>query len=131
MNTMQLSSQPTIEHSYASAGMNGDVEEGENLYKITSAGPIPDSIIAEMFGKSPETPLDTLGISWIPHQVWSLASPNRTRGPRLDNIELADGLFYIGIGEELLSSMEMSCRMGGWVADMIFRKFAPPLEAEE
>jgi Prenylcysteine lyase len=106
--------------------MRGDVIEGENLYKITSAEPIPDSVIAEMFGKFPDTPLDSLDIRWIHRQVWPLPSPKRTRGPQLDNIELADGLFYTGIGEELVSSMEMSCRMGRQVADIIYRNLRYP-----
>jgi hypothetical protein len=116
----------SIEWSWASTGIYGDVIKGENLYKITSAKPIPDSIIAEMFGKSPDTPLDSLDIRWIHRQVWPLASPKRTRGPQLDNIELTDGLFYTGIGEELVSSMEMSCRMGTQVADMIYRNLRYP-----
>jgi hypothetical protein len=116
----------SIEWSWAETRIRGDVIKGENLYKITSAEPIPDSIIAEMFGKSPDTPLDSLDIRWIHRQVWPLASPKRTRGPQLDNVELADGLFYTGIGEELVSSMEMSCRMGRQVADMIYRKLRYP-----
>lgn len=121
----------TIEHSYASAGFHGDVEEVENLYKITSSRPIPDSMIAGMLGKTPESPLYLLGIKWIHRQAWPLASPRRTRGPRLDNIELADGMFYTGISDELLSSMEMNCRIGRRVADIIFQKFAPPLKEAE
>jgi glycine/D-amino acid oxidase-like deaminating enzyme len=116
----------SIEWSWAATRIHGDVIKGENLYKITSAEPIPDSIIAKMFGKSPDTPLDSLDIRWIHRQVWPLASPKRTRGPQLDNIELADGLFYTGIGEELVSSIEMSCRMGRQVADMIYRKLRYP-----
>jgi glycine/D-amino acid oxidase-like deaminating enzyme len=116
----------SIEWSWAATPICGDVIKGENLYKITSAEPILDSIIAEMFGKSPDTPLDSLDIRWIHRQVWPLASPKRTRGPQLDNIELADELFYTGIGEDLVSSMEMSCRMGRKVADMIYRNLRYP-----
>jgi glycine/D-amino acid oxidase-like deaminating enzyme len=116
----------SIEWSWAETRTRGDVIKGENLYKITSAEPLPDSIIAEMFGKSPSTLLDSLDIRWIHRQAWPLASPKCTRGPQLDSIELTDGLFYTGIGEELVSSMEMSCRMGRQVADMIYRNLAIP-----
>jgi hypothetical protein len=34
--------------------------------------------------------------------------------------KLTDGMFYMEIVDELLSSMEMSCRMGRWVVDMVF-----------
>jgi hypothetical protein len=111
-----------IERSRVAAGMQGCVGKEDNLYKIISAGPIPDSVIAEMFGEAPETPLDALDIRWIHNQVWPFAFPSRTGGARLNNMELANGLFYTGIGEELVSSMEMSCKMGGLVADMVFEK---------
>ena len=47
----------------------------------------------------------------------------------LDDIQIADGIFYTGIGDEVVSSLEMSCRMGRRAADVLyFEKFAPEIE---
>ncbi|KAF8847992.1 hypothetical protein BDZ45DRAFT_681518 [Acephala macrosclerotiorum] len=112
----------SIEHSVVNAGLDGDVMVLENLYKIASAKSIPDSRIAEFIGQSPDVPINTLGVAWVDRQVWPLASPSITRGPRLDNVELTSGLYYTNFGEELVSSMETSCRMGRLMARLIYRR---------
>lgn len=71
-------------------------------------------------GRSPETPLESVGIGWLHRKISPLASPATTRGPRLDSFEIADGLYYTGVGEQWVGSMEMSCRMARQVAQMIF-----------
>ena len=131
-STSQIESQIfSIEHSLVGRGLDGDVMMMENLYRITSAEPISDSTIAELVGQAANTSLDTFGILWVNRQAWPLASPNITRGPRLNNVEIADSLFYTGIGEELVSSMEMSCRMGRLVTHLIFRDFYSRSEGSE
>jgi hypothetical protein len=112
----------SIEHSVVNAGLDGDVMVLENLYKIVSSNSIPDSRIAKLIGQSPDVPIDTLGVVWVDRQVWPLASPSITRGPRLENVELASDLYYTNIGEELVSSMETSCRMGRLMARLIYRR---------
>jgi prenylcysteine oxidase/farnesylcysteine lyase len=110
----------SIEHSVVNAGLDGDVMVLENLYKITSTKSIPDSRIAELIGQSPDVPINTLGVVWVDRQVWPLASPSITRGPQLHGAELASDLYYTNVGEELVSSMEMSCRMGRLMARLIY-----------
>ncbi|KAF2814814.1 uncharacterized protein BDZ99DRAFT_185174 [Mytilinidion resinicola] len=117
----------TVEHYDTSDGFSGDMIEQINIYKIISSGPIPDSMILQMLGNSPDSSLQSSGVKWIDRQVWPLASPKHTRGPQLDNVELANGVFYTGLSDELLSSMEMSCRMGRRVAHMVYRKLRPPM----
>ncbi|OCK74546.1 hypothetical protein K432DRAFT_409767 [Lepidopterella palustris CBS 459.81] len=116
----------TVEH-YDSDGFSDDMIEKINIYKTISSGPISDSMILQMLGYSPDSPLQSSGVIWIDRQVWPLASPKHTRGPQLDNVELANGVFYMGLLDELLSSMEMSCRMGCRVAHMVYRKLRSPM----
>jgi hypothetical protein len=55
------------------------------------------------------------GLSWEVREEWQAAIPmfERGRGKRRSgDVEIAEGLFWLGGGEEVVSSMEMSCKMG-------------------
>ncbi len=41
-------------------------------------------------------------------------------GAMLDDMEIADGIFYTRVGEEVVSSLEMSCRTGRRAADLLY-----------
>lgn len=114
----------SLESSFAPTVLEGDVVYGETLYKITSPETIPDAFIAELLGH-PLRPLAEIGVKWVHRRVWPLASPLNVDGPHLDNIELTNGLFYTGVAEELLPTMEMNCRLGVKVASMIFQRLRP------
>ncbi len=87
-------------------------------------------MIAKLLGNSEDSTLENLGVRWIHRQIWSHASPKFRNGAMLDNIEVADGVFYTGVGEEVVSSLEMSCRMGQLAANLLYySKWAPELEA--
>ncbi len=38
----------------------------------------------------------------------------------LDSIELVNGVFYTGVGEDVVSTLEMSCRMGRLAARLLY-----------
>jgi len=120
----------SIDSSLAHVGMDGCVATSENLYKVVSAAPTEDGMIAKLLGNSEDSTLENLGVRWIHRQIWSHASPKFRNGAMLDNIEVADGVFYTGVGEEVVSSLEMSCRMGQLAANLLYySKWAPELEA--
>ena len=84
------------------------------------------SLIRAGLGKYPSSTLVSLGICWFHCQVWLLASSKSLRGSRSDNIELSPRIFYTGIGEELVSSTEVSCRMGCPEQQMQVEHFSKP-----
>ena len=38
----------------------------------------------------------------------------------LNDIEINDGIFCTGVGEEIVSSLKVSCRMGLLAADLLY-----------
>lgn len=110
---------------------SGDyVDELEYVYKIVSSKPIPDDEIARLLGHhvdSPDQdrqicePLQKLGVTWVHRQAWPHAYPQFNSGrPILDDIEIAPDLYYTAAAEEVLSRMEMGCRMGLNVAKHLY-----------
>ena len=102
---------------------SGDnVDELEYVYKIVSSQPVPDNEIARLLGhhiESPDQdsqihePLEKLGVTWVHRQAWPHAYPQFDPGrPILDDLEIAPDLYYTAAAEEVLSTMEMGCRMG-------------------
>ena len=66
---------------------------------------------------------------WVHREEWKHAFLEYDGSAMLDNIEIADGIFYTGVGEEVVSSLDMSCRMGRRAADLLYNeKFAPGFE---
>jgi hypothetical protein len=97
-----------------------DSFDEENLYRIVSREHIPDSELARLIGKEwhENQTLADLGITWVHRQSWPRAFP-RFRAGKVgiqSDIEIAPNLFYLGGAEEVVSSMEMSCKMGRNVA---------------
>ncbi len=105
-------------------------DELEYVYKIISSRPIPNDAIARLLGhkldsstgeESKDQTLHDLGVTWTHRQVWPHAYPQfDPKRPILDNIEIAPGLYYTAAAEEVLSTMEMSCRMGNNVAKYLY-----------
>ena len=91
-----------------------DTVIGENLYRIESRRQMEDWEIVSMIGGQYKnhTPLLEQGITWVHRQPWiSAIAIRRPITKPLPQHELAPGLFYLGAAEEILSSMEMGCRM--------------------
>ena len=105
-------------------------DELEYVYKIISSKPIPDDEIARLLGynidssnitKQEEQTLYDLGVTWLHRQEWPHAYPQfDPKQPILDNIEIAPDLYYTAASEEVLSTMEMGCRMGKNVAKHLY-----------
>ena len=57
---------------------------------------------------------------WVHREEWKHAFLEYGQGALLDDIEIADGIFYTGAGEEVVSTLEMSRRMGKRAADLLF-----------
>ena len=120
----------SIEHSLASFGLDGCIAQTENLYRIVTASPLLDSTILTLLGQDPETALEDAGVRWVHRKEWKHAFLEYDGSTMLDNIQIADGIFYGGFGEEVVSSLEMSCRMGRRAADLLYNeKFAPEVES--
>lgn len=98
-----------------------DQLEYENLYRILSLHKVDDGDIVRMIGQQLHEghSLAEYGISWRHRRAW----PNaflRQQNSFLDQIEIAPRLFYLGGGEDVFGSMEMSCRMGRNVAGLVY-----------
>ena len=80
----------------------------EGIYRVVSSGMIDNQTLRKMVGRPTyfEFPL-------VHRQAWP-----RTTATEIDfelsnnEIELAPSLYYTGGGEDIMSSLEMSCRMG-------------------
>lgn len=119
----------SIDSSVASLGVEGCLVKSENLYRLVTAAPLEDGFVAKLLGKAQNSTLADLGVRWLHRQSWPYASPSFSNAALLDNIEIADGVFYTGAGEEVESSLEMSCRMGQLAAKLLYySKWAPELE---
>lgn len=116
---------------------SGDcVNELEYVYRILSNRHIPDSELLRLldhgsmileekdnrtnaiYDQEEEGPPL---ITWVHRQVWPYARPTfNSNQSLLNNGEIAQDLFYTAASEDILSSMEMSCRMGHSVAYTLF-----------
>ena len=55
-------------------------------------------------------------------EEWKHAFLEYDGSAMLVDIEIADGIFYTGVGEEVVSSLEMSCRMGRRAANFLYNE---------
>ncbi|KAI9801269.1 MAG: hypothetical protein M1833_002839 [Piccolia ochrophora] len=92
----------------------------EFLYKLVTAGPVNDNLIAKLVDAGRSSSLPTGYASWVNRQAWPYAFPMYSGLNPFMDIELAEGLFTTASGESLVSSMEMSCLMGKKVAKSLF-----------
>ncbi|KAG4417391.1 hypothetical protein IFR04_009460 [Cadophora malorum] len=80
----------------------------EGIYRVVSSETIDNQTLSKMVGSSSD-----YDFPFIHRQVWPYITATEidfqlpTR-----KIELAPGLYYTGGGEDIISSLEMSCRMG-------------------
>jgi hypothetical protein len=101
----------------------------EKLYRIVSRHRIKDEELARMMDKPWRVGqrYSEAGLTWLHRQEWPQAFPRFEKGKSLPgDVEIADNLFDLGLAEGVISSMEMSCRMGRNVA----RKLAADVRVE-
>lgn len=91
-----------------------DIEK-DFIYRVASQRPVDDRELVRMVGGHFQkgSKLGDHDISWVNRQAWPYAFPQPLKDhPFLDKVEVAPGLFYLNGAEEMLSSLETSCRMG-------------------
>ncbi|KAI7511437.1 hypothetical protein KC347_g3389 [Hortaea werneckii] len=98
-----------------------DLCELEYLYRIHSERALEDAELVSMLGtEESDEPPSLTGISWVRRDVWPKAFlPFRKGHDFVGKFELAPRMYYTGGGEEVMSSMEMSCKMGERVASRL------------
>lgn len=87
----------------------------EKVYRITSSTPIDDSTLTRLVHQS----VDYI-FPFVHRQVWPYTVPGEGREPAIDATELAPNMFYTGGFEDVLPSLEMSCRMGKNAATQVY-----------
>jgi hypothetical protein len=92
------------------------------VHRVVSRSELSDADIARITGTTlgaGET-LEGKGIRHTIRAAWSVPLHDKGRGVP-DNIELAPGLYYLAGGDQLVSSLEMGCRMGRNGAKLVAR----------
>ena len=94
----------------------------ENLYRVMTRRHVSDRELAAMIGKTWEDGQNAtdVGFSWVHRQEWNKSFPKF--GDERDiseSIEVMEGLFWLGGADEIMPSLEMSCKMGRNVASKI------------
>lgn len=97
----------------------------QNLYRIHSRHRLSDEDLVKILGglqTGSGSRLEDYELSWLHRQHWPHAFPARNATGYLSSpqIQLAPKLFYLGGAEEIVSSMEMSCRMGRMAASKLY-----------
>ncbi|KAI7237468.1 hypothetical protein KC330_g3097 [Hortaea werneckii] len=94
-----------------------DMCELEYLYRVHSQRALEDAELVDMLEIEYNDDVPLTEISWVRQDVWPRAFlPYRGRQDFSGKFELAPRLYYTGGGEEVMNSMEMSCKMGEQVA---------------
>ncbi|KAI7560663.1 hypothetical protein KC316_g12954 [Hortaea werneckii] len=94
-----------------------DMCELEYLYRIHSKRALEDAELTSMLATEHSEDLPLTAVSWVRRDVWPRAFlPYRKGQDFVGKFELAPRLYYTGGGEEIMSSVEMSCKMGEQVA---------------
>jgi prenylcysteine oxidase / farnesylcysteine lyase len=104
-------------------GDDCDQCDEENLYRVFSRHRIEDGNLVQMIGQKfhEGSELSDYDISWVHRQAWPHAFPRYQENHAIiDEIEIAPKLFYLNGAEEVISSMEMSCRMGHNAAEKLY-----------
>ncbi|KAI7354182.1 hypothetical protein KC354_g11246 [Hortaea werneckii] len=98
-----------------------DLFQLEYLYRIHSERALEDAELVSMLGtEENDEPPSLTEVSWVRRDVWPKAFlPYRKGHDFVGKFELAPRLYYTGGGEEVMSSMEMSCKMGERVASRL------------
>lgn len=90
------------------------------LYRVHSDRLLDDKDLVRMLGRDFQEGSD-YGIGYVRRQKWPYSFPKGGDGGVnfVDEIEIAPKLYYLNGAESVVCSMEMSCRMGRNVAQMV------------
>ena len=103
-------------------GDDCDECELENHYMVLSRSRREDEELVKSIGRqfTEGHDLSDYGIDWVHRSAWPYAYPKYHKDyDSFGKIEIAPNLFYLGGAEDVLSSMEMSCRMGQNAAKLL------------
>ena len=98
------------------------VEYGK-LHRVVSSHRIEDYDLISMIGGQYDGDRSLLeqGMKWVDRKAWLEGVPEyRPDTSFLEQIQPAPGLFYVGGAEGIVSSIEMSCRLGKKVAQRVY-----------
>ena len=100
-----------------------ECEEDIYLYRVHSASHLADQDLVHMIGREWKegSQLEDYGIHYVRRQVWPY-SYSQGGVDFVDEIEIAPDFWYLNGAESVMSSMEMSCRMGRNVAELVHRR---------
>ena len=128
-NRVDDSLEDTLEDDFPLEKVVDDMwsRESEGFPESSSETTWEDDAEKEPESNPDDYSLKDLGITWIHRQAWPHAYPQfDPQKPLLENFQIAPDLFYTAAGQEALSTMEMSCRMGNNVAKhLYYTKWAP------
>jgi hypothetical protein len=98
-------------------------DDDHNMYRVSSRRLLSDSDLATLIGKQwrEGQSLADIDISWVHRRAWPQALPTLGASDEAGKFEVAPKLFHLGGVERVLSSMEMSCRMGRNIARLLTR----------
>ena len=95
----------------------------ENMYRVTSKTRIEDYDILAMVGEgsSQKPHVNDHKMNWVHRENWAHGVlHHQTRKALLEEVQIAPGFYYLNSAEEVMPSMEMSCRMGKIAAERIY-----------
>ena len=92
------------------------------LYRVVSKHEISSRDIGHLFGYDApnDAALKELGVSWVKRAVWPYTFKPFDGQRSLDDLQILPGLYYAGAGEDLVTSLELSCRMGRNAAELLY-----------
>ena len=94
----------------------------ENVYRVMTRRYVSDCELGAMIEKSWDDGQNAtdVGFSWVHRQEWNKSFPKFDDERDIsEGIEVTEGLFWLGGADEVMSSLEMSCKMGRNVASNI------------
>jgi hypothetical protein len=94
----------------------------EYLFRVESSSQISDKEITKLSGIA-EKEGGEPGARWIHRHVWDHGYLSQQPRRTFDDVELADGLYYMGGIDALWGTMQNAASMGNNVGALIFNKW--------
>lgn len=100
-----------------------ECDEDEILYRMHSREYVADSDMVRLVGGdlANDKELDNYGIHLERRKIWPRSQPQVIKGgiEIVDDVEIAPNLYFLNSAENVISSMETSCRMARNAANLI------------
>lgn len=68
------------------------------MYKLVTTSPLVDTTILNLLGQDPDRALKDAGVRWVYREGWKHAFLEYEGAATLNDIEIADGISYTGLG---------------------------------